>query len=158
MDVWSHFHYHIFIYFIVTDIFCIYFTVEYRQPTTMVHGFALSVNHRSRSMLGAHSRVWLANKRGILTRISRLTSSALDVKRKERLWWRHNGDHDHSPLSLPLWCDRVTLFIRWFIPDKREIWDSNVAQTFENVTNILRSWDEFVTPCLLLRIQEFIHT
>ena len=41
--------------------------------------------------------------------MSRLTSSAWDIKTKERHWWRHNWDSDHRLLSLPLRYDRVTL-------------------------------------------------
>ena len=60
-------------------------------------------------MLRADSRFWLVNNRGIWRRISRLTSSASDIKTKERHWWRHNGDSDRRPLSLPLRYDLVTL-------------------------------------------------
>ena len=60
-------------------------------------------------MLRADSRFWLVNNRGIWSRISRLTSSAWDIKTKERHWWRHNGDSDRRPLSLPLRYDLVTL-------------------------------------------------
>ena len=60
--------------------------------------------------LGADSRFWLANNREVYTRFFRLTSSAWNITRKELHWWRHNGDHDRRPLSLPLRCDRATLF------------------------------------------------
>ena len=60
-------------------------------------------------MLRADSRFWLLNNREIWSRISRLTSSAWDIKTKERHWWRHNGDSDRRPLSLPLRHDLVTL-------------------------------------------------
>ena len=60
-------------------------------------------------MLRADSRFWLVNNREIWSRISRLTSSAWDIKTKERHWWRHNGDSDRWPLSLPLRYDLVTL-------------------------------------------------
>ena len=60
-------------------------------------------------MLRADTRFWLANNREIWSRISRLTSSASDIKTKERHWWRHNGDTDRRPLSLPLRYDLVTL-------------------------------------------------
>ena len=60
-------------------------------------------------MLRADSRFWLVNNREIWSRISRLTSSASDIKTKERHWWRHNGDSDRRPLSLPLRYDLVTL-------------------------------------------------
>ena len=60
-------------------------------------------------MLRADSRIWLVNNREIWSRISRLTSSAWDIKTKERHWWRHNGDSDRRPLSLPLRYDLVTL-------------------------------------------------
>ena len=60
-------------------------------------------------MLRADSRFWLVNNREIWSRISRLTSSAWDIKTKERHWWRHNGDSDRRPLSLPLRYDLITL-------------------------------------------------
>ena len=60
-------------------------------------------------MLRADSRFWLVNNREIWSRISRLTSSVWDIKTKERHWWRHNGDSDRRPLSLPLRYDLVTL-------------------------------------------------
>ena len=60
-------------------------------------------------MLRADSRFWLVNHREIWSRISRLTSSAWDIKTKERHWWRHNGDSDRRPLSLPLRYGLVTL-------------------------------------------------
>ena len=60
-------------------------------------------------MLRADSRFWLVNNREIWSRNSRLTSSAWDIKTKERNWWRHNGDSDRRPLSLPLRYDLVTL-------------------------------------------------
>ena len=60
-------------------------------------------------MLRADSRFWLDNNREIWSRISRLTSSAWDIKTKERPWWRHNGDFDRRPLSSPLRYDLVTL-------------------------------------------------
>ena len=60
-------------------------------------------------MLRADSRFWLVNNREIWSRISRLTSSAWDIKTKERHWWRHNGDSDRRPLSLPLRYNLVTL-------------------------------------------------
>ena len=60
-------------------------------------------------MLRADSRFWLVNNREIWSGISRLTSSAWDIKTKERHWWRHNGDSDRRPLSLPLRYDLVTL-------------------------------------------------
>ena len=60
-------------------------------------------------MLRADYRFWLGNNREICSRISRLTSSALDIKTKEHHWWRHNGDPDRRPLSLPLRYDLVTL-------------------------------------------------
>ena len=62
-------------------------------------------------MLRADSRFWLVNNREIWSRISRLTSSAWDIKTKERHWWRHIGDSDHRPLSLPLRYDLVTLYL-----------------------------------------------
>ena len=60
-------------------------------------------------MLRADSRFWLVNNREIWSRISRLTSSAWDIKTKERHWWRHNGDSDRRPISLPLRYDLITL-------------------------------------------------
>ena len=60
-------------------------------------------------MLRADSRFWLVNNREIWSRISRLMSSAWDIKTKERHWWRHNGDSNRRPLSLPLRYDLVTL-------------------------------------------------
>ena len=57
----------------------------------------------------ADSCFWLVNNREIWSRISRLTSPAWDIKTKERHWWRHNGDSDRRPLSLPLRYDLVTL-------------------------------------------------
>ena len=60
-------------------------------------------------MLRADSRFWLVNSREIWSRISRLTSSAWDIKTKDRHWWRHNGVSDRRPLSLPLRYDLVTL-------------------------------------------------
>ena len=60
-------------------------------------------------MLRADFRFWLVNNREIWSRISRLTSSAWDIKTKERHWWRHDGDSDRRPLSLPLRYDLVTL-------------------------------------------------
>ena len=60
-------------------------------------------------MLSADSRFWLAKNCDVYTRISPLTSSAWNIIRKERHWWRHNGNHDHRQLSLPLQCDRATL-------------------------------------------------
>ena len=60
-------------------------------------------------MLRADSRFWLVNNRDIWSHISRLTSSAWDIKTKERNWWRHTGDSDRRPLSLPLRYDLVTL-------------------------------------------------
>ena len=47
-------------------------------------------------MLRADSRFWLVNNHEIWSRISRLTSSAWDIKTKERHWWRHNGDSDRG--------------------------------------------------------------
>ena len=60
-------------------------------------------------MLGAESRFWWVKNCEVWTRNSRLTSSAWNIMRKERHCWRHNGDHDCRPLSLPLRCDRATL-------------------------------------------------
>ena len=75
-------------------------------------GSGLDVLNTKRSiypMLRADSRFWLVNNREIWSRISRLTSSAWDIKTKECHWWRHNGDSDRRPLSLPLRYDLVTL-------------------------------------------------
>ena len=60
-------------------------------------------------MIRADSHFWLVNNREIWSRISRLTSPAWDIKTKEHHWWRHNGDSDRRPLSLPLQYDLVTL-------------------------------------------------
>ena len=60
-------------------------------------------------MLSADSDFWLVNNCEIWTRISRLMSSAWDIKRKERQWWHHNRDSDRPPLYLPLQCDRVII-------------------------------------------------
>ena len=60
-------------------------------------------------MLRADSRFWLVNNHEIWSRISRLTSSTWDIKTKERHWWRHNGNSDRHPFSLPLRYDLVTL-------------------------------------------------
>ena len=70
---------------------------------------ALAMDILHYPMLRADSRFWLVNNREIWRRISRLTSSAWDIKTKERHWWRHNGDSDRRPLSLPLRYDLVTL-------------------------------------------------
>ena len=51
-----------------------------------------------------------------------------------------------------------TAFIRWFRPDQCDSWDFKAVETFQNVTNIVWAWDKFVTPCLLPRIRELIHT
>ena len=109
-------------------------------------------------MLRADSRFWLVNNREIWRRISRLTSSAWDIKTKERHLWRHNGDSDRRPLSLPPRYDLVTLCLYRFRPDWCDSWDFKAAEMFQNVTNIVWAWDKFVTPCLLPRIREFIHT
>ena len=61
------------------------------------------------AMLRADSRFWLVDNREIWSRSSCLTSSAWDIKTKERHWWRHNGDSDRRPLFLPLRYDLVTL-------------------------------------------------
>ena len=105
-------------------------------------------------MFGADSRFWLANNHEVYTCISRLTSSAWHLMKKGYHWWRHNSDHDRRPLSLPLQCDLAPniVFIWWFRPDKRDIWER-----FQNLTNIIWAWDKFVTPWLLPRILEFIH-
>ena len=68
-----------------------------------------STEIRNYPMLRADSRFWLVNNREIWSRISRLTSSAWDIKTKERHWWRHNGDSDRRSLSLPLRYDLVIL-------------------------------------------------
>ena len=60
-------------------------------------------------MLRADSRFWLVNNHEIWSRISRLTSSARDIKTKEHHWWRHNGDSDRRSLSLRLRYNLVTL-------------------------------------------------
>ena len=63
-----------------------------------------------KDMILSHARCWFS----LLIcsqpwNISRLRSSAWDIKTKERHWWRHNGDSDRRPLSLPLRYDQVTL-------------------------------------------------
>ena len=69
-------------------------------------------------MLHADSLFWLVNNREIWSRISRLTSSAWDIKTKERHWWRHNGDSDRRPISITATVrPSNTVFIRWFRPD-----------------------------------------
>ena len=60
-------------------------------------------------LLGADTHFWLTNNHEVYGSISRLMSSAWDIKRKELHWWRHNGNHDHQPLFLPLRCNQVTL-------------------------------------------------
>ena len=60
-------------------------------------------------MLRADSCFWLVNNREIWSRMSLLTSSAWYIKTTERHWWRHNGDSDRRPLSLPQRYDLVTL-------------------------------------------------
>ena len=48
-----------------------------------------------------------------------LTFDVISVryKDKERHWWRHNGDSDHRPLSLPLRYDLVSLCLLSGVPD-----------------------------------------
>ena len=77
------------------------------SPTTQCVGGSAGVVFYP--MLRADSRFWLDNNCEIWRRISRLTSSAWYIKTKERHWWRHNGDSDRRPLSLPLRYDLVTL-------------------------------------------------
>ena len=102
-------------------------------------------------MLGADSRFLLANNHEVYTRISRLTSSAWNVMRKK---WRSRPPSTFLATAMP---SSNTVFIRWFRPDKRCIWDLKDSETFQNLTNIVRVWDKFVTPCLLPRIRSFIH-
>ena len=84
--------------------------LQYQARPKAKRGIAmLSVDKFPYPMLRADSRFWLVNNREIWRRISRLTSSAWDIKTKERHWWRHNGDSDRRPLSLPLRYDLVTL-------------------------------------------------
>ena len=53
---------------------------------------------------------WLTTvKYGAVSHVWRHLTSAWDIKTKERHWWRHNGDSDRRPPSLPLWYDLVTL-------------------------------------------------
>ena len=73
--------------------------------------YHISCHIISYPILRADSRFWLVNNREIWSRISRLTSSAWDIKTKERHWWRHNGDSDRRPLSLPLRYDLVSYHI-----------------------------------------------
>ena len=92
-----------------------------------------------------------------------LTFGVISVryKRKERHWWRHNGDSYPSRrrLSSLLQCDRVTLCSCDDLGQINEIfnWEFNTAETCQSEKNIVWAWDKFVTPCLLPRIREFIH-
>ena len=70
---------------------------------------ATSWKNNSYPMLRTDSCFWLVNNHEIWSHISRLTSSAWDIKTKERHWWRHNGDSDRRSLYLPLRHDLVTL-------------------------------------------------
>ena len=72
-------------------------------------GSMICIDIFSYPMLRADSRFWLVNNREKWSRISRLTSSAWDITTKERHWWRHNGDSDCRPLSLPLRYDLLIL-------------------------------------------------
>ena len=85
------------------------YPAQQHRPWQLPHGQHIPPNMSVYPMLLADSRFWLANNREIWSRISRLTSSAWDIKTKERHWWRHNGDSDRRPLSLPLRYDLVTL-------------------------------------------------
>ena len=91
-------------------------------------------------MLGADTRFWLANSREVFTRISCLMSSAWNITRKERHWWRHNSEwrsrRPSSFLTTAMWSSN-TVFIWWFRPDKRGIWDIKAVETFQNLTNIV---------------------
>ena len=60
-------------------------------------------------ILIVHYHFWLVNNREIYTGISRWTPSTWYIKVHGRHGWRHNGDSDRRPLTLPLWFDRVTL-------------------------------------------------
>ena len=103
------------------SVMLIHFEMNMSVPWLMMPSFLVSPCHKPTwyrlcrlnmffyPMLRADSRFWLVNNREIWSRISRLTSSAWDIKTKERHWWRHNGDSDRRPLSLPLRYDLVTL-------------------------------------------------
>ena len=82
-------------------------------------------------MLSADSRFWWVNDREIYTRIWRLTSLAWDKEREARHWWRHHGDSDRRPLSLPLRCDRVTLCLY------------NYLGLFNGIAGMLKLWKRF---------------
>ena len=70
----------------------------------------------------SHAPCWISlligYNREIWRRISRLTLSAWYIKRKERHWWRHSGDSDRHPVSLPLRYGLVTL---WSYGDSGQI-------------------------------------
>ena len=87
--------------------------MHYFQPMDLGHGKVItslfSMGVIIYPMLRADSRLWLVNNLEIWSRVSRLTSSAWDIKTKERHWWCHNGDSDCRPLSLPLRYNLVTL-------------------------------------------------
>ena len=83
--------------------------IWWHNGTFSWYSYFLDIDVSFYPMLRADSRFWLVNNREIWSRISRLTSSAWDIKTKERHWWRHNGDSDRRPLSLPLRYDLVTL-------------------------------------------------
>ena len=103
-------------------------------------------------MLRADSRFWLVNNREIWSHISRLTSSAWDIKTKERHWWRHNGDSDRRPLSLPLRYDLVTLCL---YDDSGQI---NVIAGILKLRKRFRMSQILFEHGIIPRIREFIHT
>ena len=95
-----------------TGIICGKFTLIYWRTHLWTYS-KLSLRDKSfYPMLRADSRFWLVNNREIWSPISRLTSSAWDIKTKERHWWRHNGNSDRRPLSLPLRYDLAMLLLQ----------------------------------------------
>ena len=67
------------------------------------------------------------------------------------------GSRPTSALLAAAMRSSNTVFMRWFMPDKRGIWNLKAAETFQNL-DFAWAWDKFATPCLRPRIREFIHT
>ena len=139
---------------------------KHRQECLRLQGTRLTAggifhisNIKDYPMLRADSLFWLVNNREIWSRISRLTSSAWDIKDKGTSLmtsqWRFRPPSTFITATVR---PSNTVFIRWFRPDQFDNWDFKAAETFQNVTNIFWAWDKFVNPCLLPRIREFIHT
>ena len=63
-----------------------------------------------------------------------------------------------TSLMTSQWRPSNTVVLQWFRPVQLDSWDFKTVETFHNITNIVWTWDTFVTPCLLPRIKEFIHT